>query len=54
MRDWTRYEEAKSLRESGLTLKQVGEALGVSVVVAESVVTDRPYLFPAAPTADVA
>ena len=30
MRDWTRYEEAKRLRDSGLTLNEAGEALGVS------------------------
>lgn len=29
MRDWKRYEEAKRLRDSGLTFKAVGEALGV-------------------------
>ncbi|CAB4159773.1 hypothetical protein UFOVP726_9 [uncultured Caudovirales phage] len=29
-RDWSRYEEAKRLRDSGLTLKQTGEAIGVS------------------------
>jgi hypothetical protein len=30
MRDWKRYDEAKSLRDAGLTLKEVGAALGVS------------------------
>lgn len=40
MRDWTRYEEAKSLRESGLTLKQVGEALGVSAGRAKQMLED--------------
>jgi hypothetical protein len=29
-RDWARYEEANRLRRSGMTLQQVGEALGVS------------------------
>lgn len=31
MRDWKRYEEAKRLRDTGLTLKATGAALGVSV-----------------------
>jgi transcriptional regulator with XRE-family HTH domain len=30
MRDWERYEEAKRLRDSGLTLKEVGARLGLS------------------------
>jgi hypothetical protein len=30
MRDWKRYEEAKRLRDTGLTLKATGAALGVS------------------------
>lgn len=29
MKDWKRYEEAQRLRDSGLTIKAVGEALGV-------------------------
>jgi hypothetical protein len=29
MRDWKRYEEAKRLRDTGLTLKETGAALGV-------------------------
>ena len=30
MRDWKRYEEAKRLRDTGLTLKATGAALGIS------------------------
>ena len=30
MRDWKRYEEAKRLRDTGLTLKATGAVLGVS------------------------
>ena len=30
MRDWTRYEEAKRLRDSGRTMREIGQALGVS------------------------
>lgn len=38
MRDWTRYEEAKRLRDSGMTFKAVGEALGVSAARARDLV----------------
>lgn len=30
MKDWSRYEEARALRDSGLSLKAVGQRLGIS------------------------
>ena len=38
MRDWKRYEEAKRLRDTGLTFKAVGAALGVGVERARQMV----------------
>ena len=38
MRDWKRYEEAKRLRDTGLTFKAVGAALGVSAERAREMV----------------
>lgn len=38
MRDWTRHEKAKKLRDSGMTFKAVGEALGVGAARASDMV----------------
>ena len=38
MKDWSRYEEAKRLRDSGMTYKDVGERMGVSSTRAREMV----------------
>lgn len=40
MRNWERHEEAKRLRDSGLTYKEIGAALGVSTVRAKQMLDE--------------
>lgn len=43
MRDWTRYEKAKQLRDAGMTLKSVGAELGVSAGRAGQMVAEQEH-----------
>lgn len=40
MRNWKRYKEAKRLRDSGLTLKAIGEAMNVSATRVQRMLMD--------------